>query len=142
MKTMQKNVRSCPSPNNASLLSCAAARMNLQIFGRLRVRALLSRKRRRKGLGRLTKSLTFDVKTLEALRGEKGSDEGKGVQSRSGPSKRKLMTIQTPQQCFNRSRIVQNALSRIWKIARPLEPGMWKLFEIMQRGGLHLPVLL
>ena len=29
------------------------------------------------GLGRLTKSVTFDVKTLEALRGEKGSDEGK-----------------------------------------------------------------
>jgi type I restriction enzyme, R subunit len=29
------------------------------------------------GLGRLTKSVTFDVKTLEAMRGEKGSDEGK-----------------------------------------------------------------
>ncbi len=29
------------------------------------------------GLGRLTKSVTFDVKTLEALRSEKGSDEGK-----------------------------------------------------------------
>jgi type I restriction enzyme R subunit len=29
------------------------------------------------GLGRLTKSVTFDVKTLEGLRGEKGSDEGK-----------------------------------------------------------------
>lgn len=29
------------------------------------------------GLGRLTKSVTFDVKTLEALRGEKGPDEGK-----------------------------------------------------------------
>jgi type I restriction enzyme, R subunit len=29
------------------------------------------------GLGRLTKSVTFDVKTLEALRGDKGSDEGK-----------------------------------------------------------------
>ena len=29
------------------------------------------------GLGRLTKSVTFDVKTLESLRGEKGSDEGK-----------------------------------------------------------------
>lgn len=29
------------------------------------------------GLGRLTKSVTFDLKTLEALRGEKGSDEGK-----------------------------------------------------------------
>ena len=29
------------------------------------------------GLGRLTKSVTFDVKTLEALRSDKGSDEGK-----------------------------------------------------------------
>jgi type I restriction enzyme R subunit len=29
------------------------------------------------GLGRLTKTVTFDVKTLEGLRGEKGSDEGK-----------------------------------------------------------------
>jgi type I restriction enzyme R subunit len=29
------------------------------------------------GLGTLTKSVTFDVKTLEALRGEKGADEGK-----------------------------------------------------------------
>jgi type I restriction enzyme R subunit len=28
------------------------------------------------GLGRLTKSVTFDVKTLEALRDEKGTDEG------------------------------------------------------------------
>jgi type I restriction enzyme, R subunit len=29
------------------------------------------------GLGNLTKSVTFDLKTLEALRGEKGSNEGK-----------------------------------------------------------------
>lgn len=29
------------------------------------------------GLGTLTKSVTFDLKTLDALRGEKGSDEGK-----------------------------------------------------------------
>lgn len=29
------------------------------------------------GLGRLTKSITFDAKTLESLRGEEGSDEGK-----------------------------------------------------------------
>ncbi|AIB12674.1 deoxyribonuclease HsdR [Azospirillum argentinense] len=29
------------------------------------------------GLGRLTKTVTFDVKTLESLRGETGSDEGK-----------------------------------------------------------------
>lgn len=29
------------------------------------------------GLGHLTKSVTFDVKTLEAMRGEKGPDEGK-----------------------------------------------------------------
>jgi type I restriction enzyme R subunit len=29
------------------------------------------------GLGRLTKSVTFNVKTLEAIRGDKGSDEGK-----------------------------------------------------------------
>lgn len=29
------------------------------------------------GLGNLTKSVTFDLKTLDALRGEKGSDEGK-----------------------------------------------------------------
>src|SRR6202030_810811 len=29
------------------------------------------------GLGRLTKSVTFDLKTLEALKGEKGGNEGK-----------------------------------------------------------------
>src|SRR5262249_6866136 len=29
------------------------------------------------GLGRLTKTVTFDVKTLESLRADKGSDEGK-----------------------------------------------------------------
>ncbi|MCC6204602.1 MAG: HsdR family type I site-specific deoxyribonuclease [Hyphomicrobiales bacterium] len=31
------------------------------------------------GLGRLTKSVTFDVQTLEALRGDKGPDEGKVI---------------------------------------------------------------
>ena len=29
------------------------------------------------GLGQVVKTVTFDVKTLEGLRGEKGSDEGK-----------------------------------------------------------------
>lgn len=29
------------------------------------------------GLGSITRSVTFDVKTLESLRGQKGSDEGK-----------------------------------------------------------------
>jgi type I restriction enzyme R subunit len=35
------------------------------------------------GLGGLTKSVTFDVKTLEALRSEKGTDEGKVFKDRA-----------------------------------------------------------
>ena len=36
---------------------------------------------RQEGLGRLTKSVTFDLETLEALRGEPGSDEAESLQS-------------------------------------------------------------
>ena len=42
-----------------------------------KTRRLVEENATQDGLGRLTKSVTFDVKTLEALRGEKGSDEGK-----------------------------------------------------------------
>ena len=42
-----------------------------------KTRRLVEESATQDGLGRLTKSVTFDVKTLEALRGEKGSDEGK-----------------------------------------------------------------
>ena len=42
-----------------------------------KTRRLIEESATQDGLGRLTKSVTFDVKTLEALRGEKGSDEGK-----------------------------------------------------------------
>lgn len=42
-----------------------------------KTRRLIEQNATHDGLGRLTKSVTFDVKTLEALRGEKGSDEGK-----------------------------------------------------------------
>jgi type I restriction enzyme, R subunit len=38
---------------------------------------LLEQSAAQDGLGRLTKSVTFDVKTIEALRSDKGSDEGK-----------------------------------------------------------------
>lgn len=42
-----------------------------------KTRRLVEANATQEGLGRLTKSVTFDLKTLEALRGEKGSDEGK-----------------------------------------------------------------
>jgi type I restriction enzyme R subunit len=42
-----------------------------------KTRRLIEENATQSGLGRLTKSVTFDVKTLEALRGEKGPDEGK-----------------------------------------------------------------
>jgi len=42
-----------------------------------KTRRLVEQGATQEGLGRLTKSVTFDVKTLEALRSEKGSDEGK-----------------------------------------------------------------
>jgi type I restriction enzyme R subunit len=42
-----------------------------------KTRRLIEENATQSGLGRLTKSVTFDVKTLEALRGDKGPDEGK-----------------------------------------------------------------
>jgi type I restriction enzyme, R subunit len=42
-----------------------------------KTRQLVEQNATQEGLGRLTKSVTFDVKTLEALRSDKGSDEGK-----------------------------------------------------------------
>jgi type I restriction enzyme R subunit len=42
-----------------------------------KTRQLVEQNAMQGGLGRLTKSVTFDVKTLEALRSDKGSDEGK-----------------------------------------------------------------
>ena len=42
-----------------------------------KTRRLIEESATQSGLGRLTKSVTFDVRTLEALRGEKGPDEGK-----------------------------------------------------------------
>lgn len=42
-----------------------------------KTRQLVEQNATQEGLGRLTKSVTFDVKTLEALRTDKGSDEGK-----------------------------------------------------------------
>ncbi|MFY8102161.1 MAG: type I restriction enzyme subunit R domain-containing protein, partial [Allorhizobium sp.] len=42
-----------------------------------KTRRLVEQNAMQEGLGSLTKSVTFDVKTLEALRGEKGSPEGK-----------------------------------------------------------------
>ncbi|MDR1776676.1 MAG: HsdR family type I site-specific deoxyribonuclease [Desulfovibrio sp.] len=42
-----------------------------------KTKRLIQENAEQQGLGRLTKSVTFDVKTLEALRKEKGSDEGK-----------------------------------------------------------------
>ena len=42
-----------------------------------KTRRLIEGSATQEGLGRLTKTVTFDVKTLESLRGEKGSDEGK-----------------------------------------------------------------
>ena len=42
-----------------------------------KTRRLIEESATQEGLGRLTKSVTFDVNTVEALRAEKGSDEGK-----------------------------------------------------------------
>jgi type I restriction enzyme R subunit len=42
-----------------------------------KTRRLIEENATQSGLGRLTKSVTFDVETLEALREEKGPDEGK-----------------------------------------------------------------
>jgi len=42
-----------------------------------KTRRLIEEGAEQQGLGRLTKSVTFDVATLQSLRGEKGSDEGK-----------------------------------------------------------------
>ena len=42
-----------------------------------KTKRLVEQSAAQEGLGRLTKSVTFDVKTLEALRGEKGPDEAK-----------------------------------------------------------------
>lgn len=42
-----------------------------------KTRRLIEESAEQHGLGRLTKSVTFDVVTLQSLRGEKGSDEGK-----------------------------------------------------------------
>jgi len=42
-----------------------------------KTRRLVEESATQEGLGKLTKTVTFDVKTLEGLRGEPGSDEGK-----------------------------------------------------------------
>lgn len=42
-----------------------------------KTRRLIEESAEQQGLGRLTKSVTFDVATLQSLRGDKGSDEGK-----------------------------------------------------------------
>jgi len=42
-----------------------------------KTKRLVEQSATQEGLGRLTKAVTFDVKTLEALRSEQGSDEGK-----------------------------------------------------------------
>ena len=42
-----------------------------------KTRRLIEESAQQQGLGRLTKSVTFDVATLQSLRGDKGSDEGK-----------------------------------------------------------------
>ncbi|PJJ97860.1 deoxyribonuclease HsdR [Lysobacteraceae bacterium NML75-0749] len=42
-----------------------------------KTRRLIEGSAEQQGLGRLTKSVTFDVATLQSLRGDKGSDEGK-----------------------------------------------------------------
>jgi type I restriction enzyme R subunit len=42
-----------------------------------KTRRLVEESATQEGLGHLTKTVTFDIKTLEALRGEPGSDEGK-----------------------------------------------------------------
>jgi type I restriction enzyme, R subunit len=42
-----------------------------------KTRRLVQENAMQEGLGRLTKSVTFDLKTLEALRGKKGGNEGK-----------------------------------------------------------------
>jgi type I restriction enzyme, R subunit len=49
-----------------------------------KTRRLVEESATQEGLGRLTKTVTFDVKTLEGLRGEPGSDEGRTGTQRHG----------------------------------------------------------
>jgi type I restriction enzyme R subunit len=42
-----------------------------------KTRRLIEENATQQGLGRLTKSITFDTKTLQSLRGDTGTDEGK-----------------------------------------------------------------
>ena len=51
-----------------------------------KTRRLVEESATQEGLGRLTKSVTFDVKTLEALRSEQGLGRRQGVQPRARPA--------------------------------------------------------
>lgn len=61
----------------ASVRNAYAEKVGIVADLAYKTRRLIEENATQSGLGRLTKSVTFDVKTLEALRGEKGSDEGK-----------------------------------------------------------------
>ena len=61
----------------AAVRNAYAERVGLQADLARKTLRLVQRNAAQSGLGRWTKSVTFDVRTLEALRGEPGSDEAK-----------------------------------------------------------------
>jgi type I restriction enzyme, R subunit len=73
-----------------------------------KTKRLLERNAAQEGLGRLTKSVTFDVRTLEAIRREKGSMRRK-CSTLCAVFKRKLAMIRTPPPYCSLSRTVPNA---------------------------------
>ena len=67
-----------------------------------KTRRLVEENATQEGLGRLTKSVTFDVKTLEALRGDKGLRRRQGFQPGARTCRRKSTKIATPRRCCSR----------------------------------------
>ncbi len=63
----------------AAVRNAYAQKVGLNADLAYKTRRLIEQSAEQHGLGRLTKSVTFDVATLDALRGTKGSDEGKVV---------------------------------------------------------------
>ena len=61
----------------AAVRNAYAAKVGFVADLAYKTRRLIEESAEQHGLGRLTKTVTFDVATLKSLRGEDGSDEGK-----------------------------------------------------------------
>jgi hypothetical protein len=80
-----------------------------------KTRRLVEEGASQEGLGRLTKTVTFDVKTLEGLRNERGSDEGKVFSFAACITS--LKRSRRPRRCCGRSPRGPTAFSRSWSSA-------------------------